>query len=120
MKKGTDFDHIHPTCSVAQLAQISAGSSQTPPVCIPTTPDNNADGSLLQIMPWPSFSNLTDHHIEAIYAYLSSIPCIDNNFSQPPDGAPDQLRNDCGKAALPAFQKQPGFPSVIPMRRPRR
>jgi hypothetical protein len=39
---------------------------------------------------------MTDHQIEAIYEYLSAIPCIDNSFSTPPAGAPDELRNDCG------------------------
>jgi hypothetical protein len=54
------------------------------------------DGSKLQVMPWPVFQNMTDHQIEAVYEYLSAIPCIDNNFSTPPAGAPDELRNDCG------------------------
>ena len=40
-------------------------------------------------MPWPLFHNMTDHQIEAIYEYLSAIPCIDNTFSTPPAGAPD-------------------------------
>jgi hypothetical protein len=47
-------------------------------------------------MPWPLFHNMTDHQIEAIYEYLSAIPCIDNTFSSPPAGAPNELRNDCG------------------------
>ena len=47
-------------------------------------------------MPWPVFSNLTDHDIQAIWTYLSAIPCIDNNFSTPPAGAPNELRNNCG------------------------
>jgi hypothetical protein len=51
-------------------------------------------------MPWPIFHNMTDHQIEAIYQYLSAIPCIDNTFSTPPAGAPDELRNDCGGAQL--------------------
>jgi hypothetical protein len=51
-------------------------------------------------MPWPLFHNMTDHQIEAIYEYLSAIPCIDNNFITPPAGAPNELRNDCGEAQL--------------------
>ena len=47
-------------------------------------------------MPWPVFHNMTDHQIEAVYEYLSVIPCIDNSFSPPPAGAPNELRNDCG------------------------
>jgi hypothetical protein len=93
MRHGTDFDHIHPTCTPAQITAINNGAT---PVCIPTGFGNNPDGNLLQIMPWPTFSNMSDHDIAAIYEYLSAIPCIDNKTSAPPDGAPDELRNDCG------------------------
>jgi hypothetical protein len=34
------------------------------------------DGTLLQVMPWPAFRNMTDHDLRAIYEYLSTIPCI--------------------------------------------
>jgi hypothetical protein len=93
MRHGKDFDHIHPTCTAAQLEEIEAGGT---PVCIPTSPGNPVDGDLLQIMPWPTFSHMSDRDIEAIYEYLSAIPCIDNTTSPPPDGAPNELRNDCG------------------------
>jgi hypothetical protein len=93
MRHGKDFDHIHPTCTAAQLEEIEAGDT---PVCIPTSPGNPVDGDLLQIMPWPTFSHMSDRDIEAIYEYLSAIPCIDNTTSPPPDGAPNELRNDCG------------------------
>ena len=85
MRKGTDFDHIHPTCTAALPAP-------TPANCIPPP----VDGNILQVMPWPVFHNMTDHQIEAIYEYLGAIPCIDNTFSTPPAGAPNELRNDCG------------------------
>jgi len=85
MRKGTDFDHIHPTCTAALPVPAPAN-------CIPPP----VDGELLQVMPWPVFHSMTDHQIEAIYEYLSAIPCIDNSFSTPPAGAPDELRNDCG------------------------
>jgi hypothetical protein len=98
MRVGTDFDHIHPICTADQLTAIQNGATP-PPVCIPTSPDNPVDGDLLQIMPWPVFSHMTDHQIEAIYEYLSAIPCIDNSTSTPPAGAPDELRHDCGTAA---------------------
>jgi hypothetical protein len=93
MRAGTDFDHIHPICTAAQLTAIQGGAT---PVCIPTSPDNPVVGDLLQIMPWPVFSRMTDHQIEAIYEYLSAIPCIDNTTSTPPAGAANELRNDCG------------------------
>jgi hypothetical protein len=85
LRKGTDFDHIHPTCTAAL-------PTPTPANCIPPP----VDGDLLQVMPWPAFHSLTDHQIEAVYEYLSAIPCIDNTTSTPPAGAPNELRNDCG------------------------
>jgi len=98
LRNGTDFDHIHPICTAAQLAQIGATTDPNAPlpVCIPATMGNAVDGNLLQIMPWPVFHNMTDHQIEAIYEYLSAIPCIDNTASTPPAGAPNELRNNCG------------------------
>ena len=103
MRSGTDFDHIHPTCTAAQLAEIQKGAT---PNCIPTGDiifdptqpayHNVPDGNLLQIMPWPTFSHMSDLDLEAIYEYLSAIPCIDNTWSAPPAGAPNELRNDCG------------------------
>jgi hypothetical protein len=86
LRTGKDFDNIHPTCQSDTDPNIAVG------VCIPPP----VDGSKLQVMPWPVFHNMTDHQIEAIYEYLSAIPCIDNTFSPPPAGAPNELRNDCG------------------------
>ena len=86
LRTGKDFDNIHPTC------QSDTDPNIAPGVCIPPP----VDGSKLQVMPWPIFHNMTDHQIEAIYEYLSAIPCIDNTFSPPPAGAPNELRNDCG------------------------
>jgi hypothetical protein len=93
LRHGTDFDHIHPTCTSDQIIEINDGLL---PVCIPTSTGNTPDGDLLQVMPWPTFSHMTDKDIEAIYEYLSAIPCIDNTTSPPPAGAPNELRNDCG------------------------
>ncbi|MEP6703126.1 MAG: hypothetical protein ABJB04_09040, partial [Betaproteobacteria bacterium] len=45
------------------------------------------DGSLLQIMPWPSYQDMTETDLRAIYEYLSAIPCI--------EGGPGQLANRC-------------------------
>jgi len=90
LRNGTDFDKIHPTCQSDTDPNIALGICVPPPV----------DGSKLQVMPWPLFHNMTDHQIEAIYEYLSAIPCIDNSFSSPPTGAPNELRNDCGDPQL--------------------
>jgi hypothetical protein len=73
IRTGVDFDHLHPTCTGALN-----------PGCVPF-PFN---GALLQVMPWPTFQEMTDHDIEAIYEYLSAIPCNPG----PPTGP---LHNDC-------------------------
>jgi hypothetical protein len=36
--------------------------------------DYDHPGRLLQVMPWPIFQNMTDGDIQAIYAYLSTLP----------------------------------------------
>ena len=74
MRTGVDLDHLHPTCTGAP-----DGTCLPPPF----------DGALLQIMPWPTFHNMTDHDLRAIYEYLSAVPCI----AGPP--APSPLHNDC-------------------------
>jgi hypothetical protein len=40
----------------------------------PFVPSEQND--LLQVMRWPILSKMTDHEKEAIYEYLSAIPCI--------------------------------------------
>ena len=86
LRDGSDFDQIHPTCQSPTDPNVALGICIPPPV----------DGSKLQVMPWPIFHDMTDHQIEAIYQYLSTIPCIDNSFAPPPAGAPNELRNNCG------------------------
>jgi hypothetical protein len=75
LRTGKDFDHLHPTCTGAPNGK-----------CLPPP----FDGDLLQIMPWPSFQNMTDHDIRAVYEYLSAIPCIEG-----PTDPNDPLHNDC-------------------------
>ena len=82
LRTGVDLDKIHPTCT-------KSSPTIAPANCIPPP----VDGSRLQIMPWPDFQDMTDHDIEAIWTYLSVIPCIDNKSSTPPAGAPNELRN---------------------------
>ncbi len=75
IRTGVDMDHRHPTCTGAPT-----GSCLPPPF----------DGTRLQIMPWPTYEQMTDHDLRAIYEYLSAIPCIDTIVPGQP-----QLRNDC-------------------------
>jgi hypothetical protein len=84
IRNGTDYDHLHPTCTATSPVP-------TPANCIPAP----VRGDLLQIMPWPTFSNMSDHDILAMYTYLSAIPCI-----QGPADPNDPLHNDCGSGTI--------------------
>ena len=68
IRTGTDMDKWHPTCKGAPG-----------PHCVPAP----FDGSLLQIMPWPIYANMTDLDLRAIYEYLSAIPCIEGDPGNP-------------------------------------
>jgi hypothetical protein len=61
--------------------------------------NNKPDGNLLQIMPWVTFSHMTNKDLEAIYEYLSAIPCINNTLVPGPDGDPTELQNNCSGPA---------------------
>jgi hypothetical protein len=77
MRTGKDFDGIHPTCTGAPTG-----------TCLPAP----FDGSLLQIMPWPTFTNMSDYDIQAIYEYLKAIPCISHKGSP---GLQANIYNTC-------------------------
>lgn len=68
IRHGKDLDHWHPTCTGA-----------LGPHCVPPP----FDGSLLQIMPWPIYANMTDHDLRATYEYLSAIPCLEGDPGNP-------------------------------------
>jgi hypothetical protein len=74
LRTGVDLDHLHLPCSSTQTT-----------TCLPAP----FDGNLLQIMPWPIHQSMTERDLQAIYEYLSAIPCIEG----PP--APSILHNDC-------------------------
>ena len=84
MRTGIDTDKVHPTCTGAPDG-----------TCIPA-PFN---GALLQIMPWPAFSNFTDHDLLAIYTYLTAIPCV--------EGGPGEPANRCGHGTATFASAQP-------------
>jgi hypothetical protein len=77
MRNGHDYDHLHPNCGGSVITNCY---------------DAPVNGDLLQVMPWPAFSNMTDYHLTAIWVYLSAIPCIANTGSQYPN-----LVNQCTK-----------------------
>ena len=68
MRTGADLDHQHPTCAGPPNGK-----------CLPA-PFN---GDLLQIMPWPAYSKMTDNDLKAIYEYLSAIPCLEGGPGEP-------------------------------------
>jgi hypothetical protein len=50
-------------------------------------------GPLLQVMPWPVYQDMTEKDLDAIYAFLSSIPCV--------EGGPGEKTNRCGTTSAP-------------------
>jgi hypothetical protein len=75
MQHGTDLDHAHPNCSSTVKTNCF-----TPPF----------DGDLLQVMPWYAFQDMTQKELQAMYEYLSAIPCIEG-----PEDPTNILHNDC-------------------------
>lgn len=107
LRTGKDPDNLHPTCTAALPAP-------TPANCIPPP----VDGSLLQVMPWPVFHNMTDHQIDAIYEYLSAIPCIagpatPNDLPPAMQYAFPVLHNDCGDPQSPQSSRAPARRSWV-------
>ena len=78
MRTGIDPDKLHPTCAGRPDGK-----------CLPA-PFN---GNLLMIMPWPAYANMTDRDLQAIYEYLSAIPCLEDNPAAP--------AGRCGSATPP-------------------
>ena len=77
LRTGKDFDNAHPSCTSSPN-----GTCMPPPF----------NGSVLQIMPWTAFQDMTDHDLLAIYTYLSSIPCIEGDPGVPAPPGPAQAR----------------------------
>lgn len=71
MKTGIDLDKAHPTCSATATNTAN---------CLPF----QINGALLQVMPWPAFQSMTDRQLTAVYAYLSTIPCLEGGPGEPP------------------------------------
>ncbi len=78
MRTGHDFDLAHPACP-------TLGAEG----CIASPPFN---AGLLQVMPWPVYSNMSDDDLRAVYEYLSAIPCISHKGTV---GLPSNLYQTC-------------------------
>jgi hypothetical protein len=92
-RQGTDFDKVHPNCP-----NVGALGCFNPPF----------NGALLQVMPWPNLQNMTDHDIQAIYEYLSAIPCNTGHRARCCEGSgqcgprgQQEIRSDRSDAPLP-------------------
>ena len=75
MRTGHDYDNLHPNCS----SSVTTNCYNAP-----------VNGQVLQVMPWSTFSNMTDFDLAAIWTYLSAVPCISNTGSPYPN-----LVNQC-------------------------
>jgi hypothetical protein len=58
----------------ALFSQCGSGAPAGPNGCA-NAPTNAA---LLQVMPWPTIRQLTDNDLNAVWQYLSAIPCTTN------------------------------------------
>jgi hypothetical protein len=63
LHNGVDIDQL--------FTQCNPGSTTVPAGCVPA-PTN---AYVLQVMPWPAVRLLTDSDLNAVWQYLSSIPC---------------------------------------------
>ncbi|MBF6570063.1 MAG: hypothetical protein IVW54_14435 [Candidatus Binataceae bacterium] len=63
-------------------ADVECENDPTDPICAiePPTP-------VLQVMPWPTYHNMTDRDLKAIYTYLSTLPHAEP-CNTPADGCP--------------------------------
>ena len=78
LRTGHDFDALHLNCS----DKVTDNCYMAP-----------VDGSLLQVMPWTKFRNMTNYQLMAVWTYLSTVPCNSHN-----DALGDQfpwLQNTC-------------------------
>jgi hypothetical protein len=66
LHNGVDIDSV--------LTQCNPGSATVPAGCV-AAPTN---AYLLQVMPWPAIRLLTDSDLNAVWQYLSAIPCNAN------------------------------------------
>jgi len=78
MRTGHDFDLAHPPCPTLG----AMGCIASPPF----------DASLLQVMPWPKYADMSDDDLRAVYEYLKAIPCISHQGTV---GLPSNLYQTC-------------------------
>lgn len=78
VRTGHDFDKLHPNCG----GSVTDNCYNFP-----------VNGALLQVMPWPVYRNMTDRQLNAIWTYLSAVPCNAHNDAL--GNAYPWLKNNC-------------------------
>jgi len=90
IRTGVDMDKMHPTCK-----------GKPDGTCLPAP----FVGDLLQVMPWPIQANMTDKDLQAMYEYLSAIPCV--------EGGPGEPANRCAPGAVTTAVAGPKNVTVV-------
>jgi len=70
MATGHDYDEIHLNCGTKNSEGVTITDN-----CYYGPPKGEVNGAVLQVMPWPNFSNMTQYQLTAIWTYLSAVPC---------------------------------------------
>ncbi len=70
LHNGVDIDQLYKMCN----GSVDVGTG--PLGCFPVSANTNA--YVLQVMPWPTVRQLTDNDLNAVWQYLSAIPCNSN------------------------------------------
>jgi hypothetical protein len=68
LHNGVDIDQLVKACS----GVVDVGTGPAGCVDLPANP------YVLQVMPWPTIRQLTDNDLNAVWQYLSAIPCTSN------------------------------------------
>ena len=89
LHNGTDIDKILLPTTGVQPGPITA---------------TTANDTLLQVMPWPAVRHLTDSDLNAVWQYLSAIPCTSNH--------PKSSTNTLSQATLDSYGS-PNTPGVL-------
>jgi mono/diheme cytochrome c family protein len=92
LRTGHDFDVAHPPCAPMGAPPVMGAEG-----CILGPPATPLNGLVLQIMPWETYSHMSDDDIAAIYEYLKAIPCISHH-----------------NAPFPLPMGSPPLPSIVP------
>lgn len=89
-------------------ADVTCSKDPSNPICAIEPPI-----PVLQVMPWPTYHNLTDRDLKAIYSYLSALPPA-NPCNTPADGCPG-FSGAAAKSATYAYTNTDDCPNPPPV-----